>query len=64
MAKTQTLTVDYAGGVCLREEPNTKAKVLRILPYGEKVKPDTKAEAPAGWVAVEGGGYTMREYLK
>jgi len=64
MAKTQTLTVDYAGGVCLREEPNTKAKALRIMPYGEKVKPDSKAEAPEGWVAVEGGGYTMREYLK
>lgn len=64
MARTQILTVEYAGGVCLREAPNVKAKVLRILPCGEKVKPDTKAETPAGWVAVEGGGYTMREFLR
>ena len=57
-------TVDYAGGVCLREQPSTDAKIIKVLAYGEKVKPATKAEAPDGWLAVDGGGYTMKQYLR
>lgn len=59
----KTLTVDYAGGVCVREKPNKKSKVLEVLPCGAKATVDTKVEAPDGWVAVN-GGFTMTEYMK
>lgn len=64
MAARKTFTVDWPGGVCLREEASKDSKVLAVLPYGEKVTIDPKAEAPAGWTAVSGGGYTMTQYLK
>ena len=62
MAKEKSLTVDYAGGVCLRAEPSVKARIVKVLLCGEKVKPTGK-EAPNGWTAVE-GGYTMTKYLR
>ena len=64
MAPRKSFIVNWAGGVCLREEPSKDSKVLAILPYGEKVAIDTKAEAPNGWTAVSGGGYIMTQYLK
>lgn len=64
MAARKTFSVDYLGGVCVREEPSKGAKVLAVLPYGEKVTLDSKVEAPKGWVAVSGGGFTMQQYLK
>ena len=64
MAARKTYTVDWPGGVCLREQPSRESKVLEILPCGQKVSIDQKAEAPDGWVAVTGGGYTMSQYLK
>ena len=63
-AGRKVFTVDYAGGVCVREKPSTEAKILRVLAFGEKVKPATKAEAPDGWLAVDGGGYTMTKFLR
>lgn len=57
-------TVDWPGGVCLRVQPSTDSEIIKILPYGEKVSVDPKAEAPAGWTAVSGGGYTMTQFLK
>lgn len=63
-AARKAFTVDYAGGVCLREQPSTDAKIIKVLAYGEKVKPATKAEAPDGWLAVDGGGYTKKAYLR
>jgi len=64
MAARKTFTVNWLGGVCLREEPSKDSKVLAILPFGEKVTIDQKADAPSGWTAVSGGGYTMTQYLK
>jgi hypothetical protein len=64
MAARKALVVDWPGGVCLREQPTTESKILAILPCGEKITPDPKAEAPKGWVAVAGGGFTMARYLK
>lgn len=64
MAARKTLTVDWPGGVCIREMPSTDSKVLGILPYGEKVAVDQKADAPDGWTAVSGGGFTKSQYLK
>lgn len=64
MAARKSLTVDYAGGVCIREEASKGSKVLAVLPFGAKVAVDPKTEAPAGWIAVAGGGYTMIQYLK
>lgn len=64
MAARKTYTVDWPGGVCLREEPSQGSKVLAVLPYGEKVTIDPKTETPSGWVAVAGGGFTMSRYLK
>lgn len=64
MAARKSLTVDYAGGVCIREKGSKDSKILAVLPYGAKVAVDTKTEAPAGWIAVAGGGFTMTEFLK
>ncbi len=64
MAARKTFTVSWPGGVCLREAPSTNARVLAIIPNGDKVTIDTKAEAPDGWTAVSGGGFTMTQYLK
>ena len=64
MAARKTYTVDWPGGVCVREEASKDSKVLAVLHFGEKVTLDTKTEAPNGWAAVSGGGFTMTEYLK
>lgn len=64
MAARKSFTVDWPGGVCLREQPSLESNILKILPFGEKVSLAPKAEAPKGWVAVAGGGYTMEKYLK
>lgn len=64
MAAKKTFTVDWAGGVCVREKASKESKILAILPYGEKVTIDPKAESPSGWTAVAGGGFTMTRYLK
>lgn len=64
MAARKFLVVDWPGGVCLREQPNQESKILTILPCGEKVTLDPKKDAPNGWVAVAGGGFTMARYLK
>lgn len=64
MAARKTFTVDWVGGVCVREKASKESKVLAVLPYGETVTVDPKTEAPAGWIAVAGGGFTMKLYLK
>jgi uncharacterized protein YgiM (DUF1202 family) len=64
MASRKTYTVDWAGGVCVREKASKDAKILAVLPQGEKVTVDSKTDAPDGWTAVSGGGYTMTQYLK
>ena len=51
-------------GLNLREEPNTKSRILRLIPNGEVVKVDPSIEAPIGWFAVKGGGYVMGEFLE
>lgn len=64
MAARKTFKVDWLGGVCVREKASKDSKALAVLPYGEKVTLDSKVEAPKGWVAVSGGGFTMQRYLK
>lgn len=63
MAARKTVIVDWAGGVCVREAPTKDSKVLEVLPCGAKATVNAKVEAPAGWLAVN-GGFTMRQYLK
>ena len=48
----------------VRANPSLDAPVLTQLAYGEKVKIDPKAETPAGWLALEAGGFVMAQYLK
>jgi hypothetical protein len=64
MAARKTYTVNWAGGVCKREEASKDSKILAILPFNAKVTIDSKADAPTGWTAIAGGGYIMSEYLK
>lgn len=64
MTARKTYTVNWLGGVCLREEASKDSKVLAVLPYGKKVTVDSKRDAPNGWTAVSGGGFTMTQYLK
>lgn len=63
MAARKTYTVDWPGGVCLRENPSRESKIVEIISCGKKVKVDPNADAPAGWTAVV-GGFIMSEYLK
>lgn len=58
----KTYTVAYPHGLNLRAEPSKQAKILRVLQAGETVTV-RDAEAPEGWLAVD-GGYVMRDYLK
>lgn len=58
----KTYTVAYPHGLNLRAEPSKKAQIIRVLPHGETVAA-RDAEAPDGWLAVE-GGYVMAEFLE
>ena len=51
-------------GVNVREKPDTKSMVLYVAFNGSMVKPDDSKKAPAGWIAVQGGGYICKEYLR
>jgi hypothetical protein len=64
MAARKTFTVNWAGGVCKREKASKESKILAVLPFGEKVTVDSKADAAPGWTAIAGGGFVMSEYLK
>lgn len=65
MARTRnTYTVAYKNGLNLREGPSKDTAIIRVLKNGEAVTPDVEIEAPDGWMAVKGGGYVMREFLK
>lgn len=54
-------TVNYPHGLNLRAEPSKQAAVLRVLQHGETVTA-RDADAPDGWLAVD-GGYVMKEFL-
>lgn len=64
MAARKNYTVSYEHGLNLREKPSKSSNVLAVLPFGEKVVIDPKAETPEGWFAVATGGFVMAEYLK
>lgn len=49
-------------GLNLRTEPSKGAEIVRVLADGESVT-ERKAQAPDGWLAVE-GGYVMRDYVE
>ena len=51
-------------GVNVREKPDAKSLVLYVAPNGSMVKPDDSKKAPAGWIAIQGGGYIRKEYLR
>lgn len=58
----RTYTVAYPHGLNLRAEPSKQAAIVRVLKHGETVTA-RDAEAPDGWVVVD-GGYVMREFLE
>jgi len=64
MAARKNFAVAYEAGLNLREEASKEAKILAVLPFGEKVTIDPKADVPEGWAAVSGGGFVMKEYLR
>ena len=57
-------TVKYHAGLNIRSEPSKDSDVLRVAKYMENVVPAVGVEAPDGWLAVDGGGYCMTEFLK
>ena len=63
-AARKNYTVSYQYGLNLREQPSKTSKVLAVLPFGQKVNIDPKAETPDGWFAVTTGGFVMAEFLK
>ena len=64
MAARKTYSVSSSTGLNVREKPSRTARVLRVLPEGEKVAVDKAAETPEGWKALRGGGFVMSEFLK
>lgn len=64
MAVRKNYTVNWEAGLYLREEPTKDSMPLAVLPYGTKVVVNPKEKTPEGWLAVESGGYVMKEYLK
>lgn len=59
----RTVTVNSASGLNLREAPAYDAPVLRVLRDGESITINTAKTDPAGWLAVDGGGYVMARYV-
>ena len=59
--KADTYTVAWDSGLNLRSQPNYSGTIVRVLPFGEKVKASGKAEN--GWLPVD-GGYVRSEFLK
>lgn len=51
-------------GVNVREKPDEHSLVLYVAPNGTMVKPDDSKKPPKGWVAVQGGGYIRKDYLR
>ena len=51
-------------GLNVREKPSTASMVLYVAPNGSMVKPDDTIVAPEGWIAVQGGGFVLKEYLR
>ena len=63
--KTLIYTVEAKGftGVNVREKPDENSMVLYVAFNGSMVKPDNGKKAPAGWIAVQGGGFMQKKYL-
>lgn len=51
-------------GVNVREKPDTKSMVLYTAVNGSMVKPDKTKKPPDGWVAIQGGGYIQKDFLR
>lgn len=64
MAARRFYTVNSSCGLNVRESPSFEAAILRVLPDGEQVTVDGTRKPPREWVAVEGGGYVCKDYLK
>lgn len=65
MAARKNYTVSVpTSGLNVREEPDKAARVLRVIPNGERVAIDPEADTPLDWRALQGGGYVMAEYLE
>lgn len=64
MAIKKNFVVNTERGLNLRDKPSKKAKVLKVIPFGEKVVVDHDVAVPEGWIAVKDGGFVMREFLR
>ena len=64
MAVKKNFVVNAERGLNLREQPDKKAKIMRVLGFGEKVVVDHDKDVPEGWIAVKDGGFVMKEFLK
>ena len=58
-------TVNAIGGLNVRTEPRTQARVLRVLPFKAKVKLSGKSRLSEGlrWVQLADGGWVQERYL-
>lgn len=64
MAARKNYAVNSKPGLNVRQYPSKDAPIQRVLSDGAKVTVDNKADAPAGWKALIGGGYVMDQFLK
>ena len=61
---TKKWVVSPENGLNLREEPSLNAKILKILDWNTRVEVDSNVDAPDGWIAIKGGGFVMKQFLK
>lgn len=64
MAVKKWYTVNAEHGLNLREKPNKKANILKVLQNNVRIEADNSVDAPDGWIAIKGGGFVMKAFLK
>ena len=47
----------------LRATPSRDGEIITVLPRGLKIAADKERTAPDGWIAVDGIGYVMADFL-
>ncbi len=64
MAVKKWYVVIPENGLNLREAPSKDANILKVLNQNTRIEADNTANAPDGWIAIKGGGFVMKQFLK
>jgi hypothetical protein len=64
MAVKKWYVVTAENGLNLRESPSLKANILKVFDWNDRIEADNSIKAPDGWIAIKGGGFVMRQFVK